>query len=88
MRILSLCDILTIIFTVCKLTGHITWSWLWVLSPIWIGVLMAILLLIVGLCALAYLDVDTRHDFKRKPKKSWKNTLDEITRRLRNDPRS
>jgi hypothetical protein len=20
-----------------KLTGHITWSWLWVLSPLWVG---------------------------------------------------
>ena len=29
--------ILTIVFIVLKLTGVITWSWLWVLSPLWIS---------------------------------------------------
>lgn len=28
--------ILTIIFVVLKVLGLIQWSWLWVLSPIWI----------------------------------------------------
>lgn len=28
--------LLTLIFIVLKLTGYITWSWLWVLSPLWI----------------------------------------------------
>lgn len=28
--------ILGLIFITLKLTGHITWSWLWVLSPFWI----------------------------------------------------
>ena len=28
--------LLTIAFIILKLTGVITWSWLWVLSPIWI----------------------------------------------------
>ena len=27
---------LAILFIGLKLTGHITWPWLWVLSPIWI----------------------------------------------------
>ena len=29
-------EILTLIFIVLKLTNVITWSWLWVLSPMWI----------------------------------------------------
>jgi hypothetical protein len=33
--------ILTIVFIVLKLTGVIQWSWLWVLSPIWITALTA-----------------------------------------------
>jgi len=33
---------------VLKLTGVITWSWWWVLSPIWIGGI----LLVLGVCAL------------------------------------
>jgi len=28
---------LTILFIILKLFGAITWSWLWVLCPIWIG---------------------------------------------------
>ena len=33
---LKFIDILTLIFITLKLTNHITWSWIWVLSPIWI----------------------------------------------------
>jgi hypothetical protein len=29
--------LLTIVFIVLKLCGVINWSWLWVLSPIWIS---------------------------------------------------
>ena len=38
--------LLTIVFIVLKLTKVINWSWLWVLSPIWISII--IVLLIVG----------------------------------------
>lgn len=33
---IGFCGLLTIAFIVLKLTGVISWSWLWVLSPIWI----------------------------------------------------
>ena len=33
--------LLTIVFIVMKLTGFITWSWLWVLSPIWLPIAVA-----------------------------------------------
>ena len=35
---------LTIAFIVLKLTGVIDWSWWWVLSPIWVGILLALAL--------------------------------------------
>ena len=35
--------ILTIVFIVLKLCRVISWSWLWVLSPIWITVLFWII---------------------------------------------
>ena len=38
---------LTILFIGLKLTNYITWSWLWVLSPIWISPIVVILLLIL-----------------------------------------
>lgn len=28
--------LLGLVFITLKLTGHITWSWLWVLSPFWL----------------------------------------------------
>ena len=39
--------LLTVLFIGLKLTGHITWSWWWVLSPLWISVLIALLLIAV-----------------------------------------
>ena len=34
---------LTLIFIVLKLTGALSWPWLWVLSPVWISLsLMAV----------------------------------------------
>jgi hypothetical protein len=49
--------LLTVLFIGLKLTGYITWSWLWVLSPLWIGALLAIAIIViifgvVALCAL------------------------------------
>lgn len=35
--------LLQIAFIVLKLTGQINWSWLWVLSPVWICALIIIL---------------------------------------------
>ena len=39
--------LLTIVFIVLKLLGFITWSWVWVLSPIWIEAIIVVLLLAV-----------------------------------------
>ena len=36
--------LLTLIFITLKLTGYIAWSWVWVLSPIWIGFILIIVL--------------------------------------------
>lgn len=32
------------IFVVLKLLGLIDWSWIWVLSPIWIGIIVNVIL--------------------------------------------
>lgn len=40
--------LLTIAFIVLKLIGVITWSWVWVLSPVWISaVIYAVVVLMV-----------------------------------------
>lgn len=40
---------LTILFIMLKLLGKITWSWVWVLSPIWICAGLVVLLLLGAL---------------------------------------
>ena len=40
--------LLTIVFIVLKLTGYISWSWVWVLSPIWISIILVILFIVIA----------------------------------------
>lgn len=49
---ISFAGLLTIVFITLKLTGVIAWSWLWVLSPLWISFLLA-LLIIGGILSVA-----------------------------------
>ena len=41
----SFSSLLTIVFIVLKLTGVIDWSWVWVLSPAWISLLLGLALI-------------------------------------------
>ena len=46
--------LLTILFIGLKLTGITTWAWIWVLSPIWISIILYVALfmlaVIVAIC--------------------------------------
>lgn len=44
---------LTIVFIVLKLCNVITWSWVWVLSPIWISVGLAVVIGLIAAVAVA-----------------------------------
>ena len=39
--------LLGLIFITLKLTGYISWSWLWVLSPFWIPLAIAAVIFLV-----------------------------------------
>ena len=53
------CGLLTIVFIVLKLCKTITWSWLWVLSPLWIPVISIIVIFIlIVLLAMLFDDGD------------------------------
>ena len=47
--------LLTIVFIVLKLLGKIDWSWWWVLSPIWISILLVVVAVVIGATILAWL---------------------------------
>ena len=44
---ISFVGALTLIFIVLKLCKVIDWSWIWVLSPIWISFLLIIIIIIL-----------------------------------------
>ena len=44
---ISFVGLLQIAFIVLKLTGVINWSWVWVLSPIWISIVLLVFSVIV-----------------------------------------
>ena len=44
---LGVADVLLIIFIVLKLCGLISWSWVWVLSPLWISIILVIIVFII-----------------------------------------
>ena len=45
---LGVADVLLIIFIVLKLCGLISWSWVWVLSPLWISIILGIILYLLS----------------------------------------
>lgn len=64
---LGLCSVLTIVFIVLKLVGVINWSWLWVLSPLWIDFLLAIILLTI----IALVNRKTKNKWNRSDRIKW-----------------
>lgn len=46
---LGFIEALTILFIAYKLAGLITWSWLWVLSPLWITLSVCAVIAIIAL---------------------------------------
>lgn len=44
---------LTLLFVALKLTGQINWPWLWVLSPIWISILLFLIFFIIAFIILS-----------------------------------
>lgn len=65
MRDIGLGGLLTLIFLILKLCNVITWSWIWVLSPIWISIILYVVLFV-----LAYFADKTDHNSKSK-KVKW-----------------
>lgn len=48
--------ILTIVFIVLKLLGKISWSWVWVLAPLWISFAFGLLMFVVLIILFAIAD--------------------------------
>lgn len=46
---ISFLGLLTILFIGLKLTGYITWSWWWVLAPVWVVPLIAVIFIVLAI---------------------------------------
>lgn len=46
---LGIPGVLTLIFVVLKLVGVVNWSWLWVLSPLWISFGLSLIIAVIAL---------------------------------------
>lgn len=40
--------VVLIVFIILKLCGVINWPWIWVLSPLWIGFILTVILIIIA----------------------------------------
>lgn len=47
---------LTIVFIALKLLGYITWPWIWVLAPMWVGLVIGLTILLIVLFIIALID--------------------------------
>ena len=64
---LGLCGVLTIVFIILKLVGVINWSWLWVLCPLWIELILSIIILII----IEVIDSNFRNKHNKSRRIKW-----------------
>ena len=74
---LGLASVLTIVFVVLKLVGVINWSWIWVLAPLWIDLILVVLVVVGVAIYVAHEDKKYEREYgtriKKKDKKDkWK----------------
>lgn len=53
---IGLPGLLTVLFVALKLTGYISWSWWWVVSPIWISFSLVLFIAIVVIFVFLIVD--------------------------------
>lgn len=56
--------LLTILFIGLKLTGFIEWSWLWVLAPIWMSILLVAVSLVLMLVLIGLDSYNEKNPFQ------------------------
>ena len=67
---------LTILFIALKLTGVIDWAWVWVLSPLWIGIVATAVIVLIGfLVFIVYGLYDERRKDKRLQQARTRSSL-------------
>ena len=59
--------LLTLVFIVLKLTNYIDWSWVWVLSPLWLGwLVVTAILFVLALIGIGKIKMKAKNKSLRK----------------------
>jgi hypothetical protein len=45
--------LLTIVFVILKLLDKISWSWVWILSPLWISASISLVIMVITILSLS-----------------------------------
>ena len=53
---IGFCGLLTIVFIVLKICGVISWSWVWVLSPLWISFSLVVIIIAITLLVVHFIN--------------------------------
>ena len=53
---IGFCGLLTIVFIILKLCGVISWSWVWVLSPLWISFSLVVIIIVITLLVVHFIN--------------------------------
>ena len=53
---IGFCGLLTIVFIVLKLCGIISWSWIWVLSPLWISFSLVVIIVVIAVLVVHFIN--------------------------------
>ena len=64
---IGICGVLTIVFIVLKLVGVINWSWLWVLCPLWIDILLTVIVLVI----IAIINKRASNKYRKSERIKW-----------------
>ena len=64
---IGICGVLTIVFVVLKLVGVINWSWLWVLCPLWIDILLTVIVLVI----ITIINKRTSNKYRKSERIKW-----------------
>ena len=65
---------LTVLFIGLKISGIITWSWWWVLSPLWLTLVFLLLVLIIMFTYLSYKSKSLKDEVEREEHKNERHT--------------
>lgn len=65
-------SMLTIVFVILKLCNVISWSWLWVLSPLWIDLAFTLIVIVIYAIYLVHEDKKGYSIHTRRKKDKWK----------------